>query len=147
MPISEAEAVIPAPPPVVWEFCTIAENAGVYLPGSVEVRQLTEGPLAVGTVWSGRSRFLGPAISWTGRFTEVELLRSTMFRSTEAPFGFVSVARYAEHAGGTRMTLRMETEAGLGGLFGSLADPIVEKAYARVMQVGLENLAVVLASP
>ncbi len=144
MPISEAEVVIPRPVTTVWEFCTDAANAATYLPGTVEVQQLTDGPLAVGTVWSGRSRFLGPVISWTGSFTHVAEMRKTVFRSTDAPFWFTSIASYAEHEDGTRMSLRIETEAGLGGLFGRLADPIVEKAYGRVMQVGLENLVVVL---
>jgi len=146
VPTSDAEVVIPRPTPVVWEFCTNAENAATYLPGTVEVHQLTDGPLAVGTLWRGRSRFLGPVITWTGSFTDVEEFRLTVFHSTGAPFWFTSIARYAEHEDGTRMSLRIETEAGLGGLFGRLADPIVEKAYSRVMQVGLENLVVVLTA-
>ncbi|MBS1696253.1 MAG: SRPBCC family protein [Actinobacteria bacterium] len=146
MPISEAAVTIPRPVAQVWDFCTCAGNAGVYLPGTIEVELLTDGGLRVGTVWRGRSRFLGPAISWTGSFTEVEAHRLTVFRSSESPFAFSAISHFTERDGGTHLTYRMETEAGLGGLFGRLADPIVEKAYARALQVGLENLAVVLAS-
>jgi plasmid stabilization system protein ParE len=46
---------------------------------------------------------------------------------------------------GTRRTFRIDADSGLGGIFGKLADPLVEKAQARTVRANLETLAELLA--
>ena len=45
---------------------------------------------------------------------------------------------------GTRFTYRVEAESGLGGVFGRLADPLVEKAQRRTVRANLDTLAELL---
>jgi carbon monoxide dehydrogenase subunit G len=45
---------------------------------------------------------------------------------------------------GTRVTWRVDATPGLGGVFGRLADPLVEKAHARTVRGNLETLTEVL---
>jgi hypothetical protein len=47
--------------------------------------------------------------------------------------------------GGTRFSYRVDAASGLGGVFGRLADPIVERAQARTVRANLETLAELLA--
>lgn len=144
MPTSEASVVIPRPISVVWDYCAEAANLAIYTPGTIEVQAVTVGPLAVGTQWRGRTRFLGPTMDWQGEFAKVVLNEVTVFQSTTAPFGFTATTRFEETDDGTRFTYHLDTESGLGGLFGRLTDPIVAKAYARGLKSSLENLVDVL---
>jgi uncharacterized protein YndB with AHSA1/START domain len=144
MSTAEASAVIARPISVVWDYCSAAENLAVYLPGTIEVHALTEGRTAVGTQWAGSTRFLGPSMSWRGEFVTAELNHLLVFDSIEAPFCFTTVSTFDEVDGGTRFTYRMDTESGLGGIFGKLAEPVVVKAYTRALRSSLENLVDVL---
>lgn len=144
MSSAEASVVVNRPISVVWDYCSDAENLVVYVPGTVEARQLIEGAVEKGTQWAGRTRFLGPTMSWAGEFVEVELNRRLVFASMEAPFVFTTTSKFEEVEGGTRFTYRMDTEPGLGGIFGKLAEPVVVKAYTRALRTSLENLVDVL---
>jgi len=48
--------------------------------------------------------------------------------------------------GGTQYTYRAEAESGLGGIFGRLGDPIVQRAQARTIRANLETLAEMLTA-
>ena len=43
--------------------------------------------------------------------------------------------------GGTRLTYRVDTGSGLGGVFGRLAEPFIEIAQTRTLRANLETLA------
>lgn len=144
MSTAEASVVVPRPISVVWDYCADADNLAIFAPGTVEARQLTEGSVDKGTMWAGHTRFLGPTMTWTGEFVEVELNRRLVFASMEAPFVFTTTSKFEEVEGGTRFTYRMDTEPGLGGIFGKLAEPVVVKAYTRALRTSLENLVDVL---
>ncbi len=146
MPVGEASVVIPRPVSVVWDFGINPANLPIYTPGVIECEAITDGPLAVGTRWRGKTRFLVATMKWSGEFTQVEVNKITVFQSIEAPFRFTATTTVAEVDGGTRYTYRMESEPGLGGVFGKLAEPVVVKAYERALQSSLENAADILAT-
>ena len=60
--------------------------------------------------------------------------------------GVTATTRLEEVDGGTLFTYRVDTESGLGGVFGKLADPLVTKAYSRMMRASLDNLADLLTT-
>jgi ligand-binding SRPBCC domain-containing protein len=146
MPVSEASVVIARPPAEVWDYTICADHLAVWEPAVVEAEQITEGPLAVGTRWSGKSSLLGVKFSWIGEFTEVDVNKGTAFKSIDSKVAFSNTSRFEEVEGGTRFTYRLESESGLGGIFGKLADPLVNMAYGRALRASLENLADILSA-
>jgi len=44
------------------------------------------------------------------------------------------------------VTVHLDTETGLAGVFGKLADPVVTKVYSRSLHSSLQNMADVLAA-
>ncbi|HME48085.1 SRPBCC family protein [Mycobacterium sp.] len=146
MPASEASVVIARPVAEAWDYIISADRLAVWEPAVVEAEQITQGPVAVGTRWSGKSSLLGVKFSWVGEFTEVDVNKGTAFRSIESKLVFSNATRFEEAEGGTRFTYRMESESGLGGIFGKLADPLVNMAYGRALRASLENLADILSA-
>ncbi|AQA25915.1 polyketide cyclase / dehydrase and lipid transport family protein [Rhodococcus sp. MTM3W5.2] len=63
----------------------------------------------------------------------------------ESTIDFTTTMRLEEVDGGTRFTYRTDTETGLGGVFGKLADLFVTKAAERSQRASLDNLADLLA--
>jgi hypothetical protein len=112
----------------------------------LEADQITEGPVAVGTRWSGKSSLLGVKFSWIGEFTEVDVNRGTAFKSIESKLAFSNTTRFEDVECGTRFTYRLESESGLGGIFGKLAGPLVNMACGRALRASLENLADILSA-
>lgn len=145
MATAQATVVIPRPISVVWDYCSDPDNLAVYLPGVLEAKAITDGPLDIGTRWQGRTRFLGPTLSWQGEFTKVDLNSVLVMESREASFAFTSTTTVDEADDGTRLSYRMDTEPGLGGVFGKLAEPVVVRAYTRALRSSLENLVDVLS--
>ncbi|MDV7175262.1 hypothetical protein R4144_18185, partial [Gordonia amicalis] len=69
MPESNASVVVKQPLEKVWEFTTDPENAASYFPGTVELTSLSDGPVAVGTQWKGKTALLGRTMDWRGEYT------------------------------------------------------------------------------
>ncbi len=76
---------------------------------------------------------------WSGSMSTP--LKVATSKSVESKVGFTATTRLEEIDGGTLFTYRVDSESGLGGIFGKLADPIVAKAYSRTVQASLDNLA------
>ncbi len=79
-------------------------------------------------------------------FTEYEPQKLISGKSVDGKVDFTNTSKLEETDGGTRFTYRLETESGLGGIFGKLADPIVSAAYSRVVRASLDNLADLLTA-
>jgi carbon monoxide dehydrogenase subunit G len=45
---------------------------------------------------------------------------------------------------GTRFTNRIDADSGLGGIFGKIADPLVQKAQSRTTKANMETLVEIL---
>ncbi|WP_051033812.1 SRPBCC family protein [Rhodococcus sp. JVH1] len=141
MPVVEQSVVIARPASEVWSFVTVAENWPSWEASTVECEQLTDGELGVGTRWRGVTRILGRRLDWVTEFVEYEPLKVATSKSVESKVGFTATTRLVEIDGGTLFTYRTDSESGLGGIFGKLADPIVAKAYSRTVRASLDNLA------
>ena len=145
MPLLEASVLIARPAGEVWEYVTTAEHLPVWVPILHEVRQITDGPVGVGTRWQGTMRLLGIGLTGLVEFTQCELNQATEFKSVESKFCFSCTTTFEEVDGGTRFTYRTETASGFDGIFGKLAGPIVSGASRRALRASLKNLARVLS--
>ncbi|MCJ0904700.1 SRPBCC family protein [Rhodococcus sp. ARC_M6] len=141
MPVVEQSVVISRPVAEVWGYLTNADNWPNWENSMVECRQTTDGPLGVGTQWRGVTRILGKRIDWTSEFTEVDVPKVSTAKSVGGPINFTLSTKCEEVEQGTRVLYRLDTESGLGGVFGRMADPLVAKIYGRSVQASLENLA------
>lgn len=145
MPVVEESVVIVRPPEEVFDYLAKAENLPVWESSIVDAEQLGNDPVGVGTRWRGTSKILGRRFQWTAEITEFDRPVRQSSRSIEGKLSF-SVSNVLEPVeGGTRYTYRIDAEAGLGGVFGRLADPIVAKAQSRTVRASLDNLAALLA--
>ena len=115
--------------------------------GILEAAQLDEGPVRVGTRVRGVSKILGRRFEWTTEVTEFQPSTLSSSHAVEGKLRFTVTYAVSRENGGTRYNNRVEAETGLGGIFGRLADPIVEKAQRRTVRANLDTLAELLANP
>lgn len=146
MPVVQQSVVIARPASEVWDFLTVAENWPSWEASIVECEQVTDGELGVGTRWRGVNRILGKRFDWVTEFIEYQPGKVATSKSVEGKIGFTATTRLEEVDDGTLFTYRVDTESGLGGVFGKLADPIVTKAYSRTVRASLDNLADLLTT-
>jgi len=100
---------------------------------------------SVGTRWRGVSKILGRRSEWTTELTELQPPVRTVSRAVEGKLQFTVTNTLQPENAGTLYTYRVEADSGLGGVFGRLADPIVEKAQRRTARANLDTLAELLA--
>ncbi len=146
MPVLEQSVLIARPASEVWDFLADPANWPSWESSMLEMEQVTDGPLRLGTRWRGATRVLGKRIDWVAEFTEFDPPKATVSKSVESTIDFTTTMRLEEVDGGTRFTYRTDTEAGLGGVFGKLADLFVTKAAERSQRASLDNLADLLAT-
>jgi uncharacterized membrane protein len=145
MPVVEESVIIAQRPDVVFDYLSKTENLSVWDSSLLQAEQIGTDPVGVGTRSRGTSKILGRRFEWTTEVTEFDPPRRLSFRSVEGKVNF-SVTNVLEPVdGGTQYTYRVDAESGLGGVFGLLADPIVQRAQARTVRANLGTLADVLA--
>lgn len=147
MPVVEENVSIGRPPEEVFDYLNTAENLPVWDSSVLEAEQLDSEPLAVGTRWRGASKILGRRFEWTTEVTELEPPTRLVSRAVAGKLSFTVTNTLRPENGGTRFTYRVDAATGLGGIFGRLSDPIVEKAQRRTVRANLDTLAELLAKP
>ncbi len=141
MPVVEESVVIARPPQEVFDFLSKFENIAVYDSSVTASEQIGDGPLGVGTRGRGTSKIMGRQFDWTVEITEFDPPRRMVSRSVEGKLDFTVTLTLEPADGGTRLTQRINAESGLGGVFGKLADSLVERAQGRTVRANLETLA------
>ena len=144
MPVIEESIFIARPPQDVFEFIAEAENFPVWDVSIVAAEQVGTGPVGLGTRNRGTSKIMGRHFDWTTEATEFEPPKRITNTSVEGRIHFTVTNLLEPAAGGTKLTYRIDAESGLGGVFGRLADPFIEKAQARTVRANLETLAELL---
>jgi len=110
----------------------------------VQAEQIGTDPVGMGTRARGTSKILGRRFDWTTEVIEFDPPRRISFRAVEGKLNFTVTNALEPVDGGTQYTYRVVAESGLGGIFGRLADPIVERTQARTVRANLETLADIL---
>jgi uncharacterized membrane protein len=145
MPVVEESVVIARPPEAVFDYLAQADTLPEWDSSIVHADQVGAGPVGVGTRWRGISKILGRRFEWTTEITEFDRPWRSSSRSVEGKLQFTVTIMLEPADGGTRFSYRVDAASGLGGVFGRLADPIVERAQARTVRANLETLAELLA--
>lgn len=145
MPVIEESVFIARPPQEVFEFLIKSENIPVWDSSVVQAEQVGDGPVGVGTRTKGSSNVLGRHFDWVSENTHFDPPNKTVIRSVEGKFDFTITDTLESEGDGTRLTHRIDAGTGLGGVFGKLADPFVQKAHTRTVRANLETLADLLA--
>lgn len=144
MAVVEESTFVHRAPREVFDFLARPANLPVWDNSIVDAAQDGDGPLGVGTRVRGTSKILGRRFDWVTEYTEYDPPRRLVSRSIEGSLHFTVTNTLEREGDGTRLTWRVEATPGLGGVFGRLADPLVEKAHARTVRGNLETLTEVL---
>jgi carbon monoxide dehydrogenase subunit G len=141
MPVVEERVFINRPPGEVFQFLIKTENIPIWDSSVIRAEQLDDGLVGPGTRSKGTSKILGRQFDWVTENVHFDPPKQTVIRSVDGKFGFTISNILEPEAGGTRLTYRLEVDSGLGGFFGKLADPLVQKAHARTVRANLDTLA------
>jgi carbon monoxide dehydrogenase subunit G len=141
MPVVEESVVIDRPPQEVFDFLSKFDNTAVYDSSVTTSEQVGPGPVGMGTRGRGTSKIMGRRFDWTVEVVEFDPPRRMVSRSVEGKLNFTVTFTLEPADGGTRVTQRIDADSGLGGIFGKIADPLVERAQGRTVRANLETLA------
>lgn len=144
MPVVEESVFIARPPQDVFDFIIETENIPVWDVSIIKAEQVGTGPVGLGTRSRGTSKIMGRRFDWTTETTEFEPPKRIINTSVEGQIHFTVTSVLEPAPGGTMLIYRIDAESGLGGVFGRLADPFIEKAQARTVRANLETLAELL---
>lgn len=146
MAVVEESVVIPRTPQEVFDYVTDAKHLASWDNSIVEADWEGQAQAGAGSRVRGVSKILGRRFPWVTEFTEYERPHRAAYRSVEGPLRFTITERFEPEDGGasTRFTWRVDADPGLGGVFGRLADPLVERAQGRTVRNNLETLAEIL---
>jgi len=141
MPVVEASIVVPCQIEEVFDFIANAENLPVWDATVIECVQVDSEPLGLGTRYRGASDIMGRRFDWTTEVIRFERPDATASRSVEGSLTFTVTEELTSVADGTLLSYRIVAESGLGGAFGRILEPIVEKAQAKSVRTNLDKLA------
>jgi uncharacterized membrane protein len=147
MPVIEEDVLIARPPQEVFQYLTTTQNLPVWDSSVLESEDVDEGPIHLGAKLRGVSKVLGRRLDWTTEVTELEVPTLATYRSVEGKLHFTVTYALQPENGGTRFKYKVEADAGLGGIFGRITDPIVAKAHRRTVRGNLDTLAELLTQP
>lgn len=146
MPVVEDSIHINREPKEVFDFGSDYENIAVIDSSQSDVEKLTDGPLAVGTRLKGVAKVLGRKIPWVAECVVLDAPNKLRMEAIEAPLSFAFDYLYEPSEGGTKVTYRIETETGLGGVFGRFGDNMVVRTYSKQVRANLETLKEIMES-
>lgn len=128
----------------VWACVTDPGAMPEWMASTQEVEVLTDGGIRTEAQVRSLDGFLGRAIEDVSDVTEYEPPNRLEARSVEGPFDSYQEFDLQPDGDSTRITMRAEGEAGLGGVFGKLLDPVVIAAFRRASQSDLGRLKDIL---
>jgi uncharacterized protein YndB with AHSA1/START domain len=128
--------VIERPVEEVFAFLDEPANNPLWQPGTVESRQLTEGPTQVGTRIEQVTHFLGKRLEMIFEITE-HVRNKSATAKWSGPFAGYSTYTFEPTNGGTNLAITGEIE---GHGFFKLAEPVFAVITKRELRTSLENL-------
>jgi uncharacterized membrane protein len=149
MPVVEESIVVEQPAGVVFDYLLEPTNLPIWESSVVEIHEVDEGPAAIGRRANGVNKVLGVRFDWVSEVVELERPSRVAWSAVASGDRFRFTVAYDVEPviDGTKVTYHVEADAGLGGVFGRFADPLVAGAQRRTMRSSLENLAAILAMP
>jgi uncharacterized membrane protein len=133
----EVSIVIDRPLEEVFAFTTNFENQPKWQSRLLEAKQISEGPIGVGTRWRLNAKMLGRRIEFEQECTEYEPNKTYAGKSKSGPFPIEGRQTYERVDAGTLMNVTGEVRP--GGFF-KLAEPLVMSMLKRLTEADLANL-------
>lgn len=133
----EHSVVINRPIEEVFAFVTDIDKMSQWALELREAKKTSEGPVGVGTTFSGVVQLLGRRMENNHEVTEYEPNRKYSFKTTSGPVPMEAESTFESVAGGTRVTILAEAEP--GGFF-KLAEPIFARTAQRQYETNLATL-------
>jgi uncharacterized protein YndB with AHSA1/START domain len=124
-------------PEDVFDFVTDPTKTALWQTTIDESRQITQGPMAVGTRATDVRRFLGRRIESQWEVVEHDPPRRSAIRGISGPIPFTGTYTLEPVAGATRLTCSVELDA--HGFF-KLAEPIFAGIARRELRSNLGHL-------
>ena len=141
MPTVEESITIERSPEVVWAFLTQTDNIPAFESQITQIEQVTPGEVDLGTQWKGTTKVLGRSFDWVSEIVEFDPpVRSRTKGGGKLSFEISYSLSPSPDNVDTLFVYRIEAESGLGGIFGKLGDPLVERAQSRTVRTNLANL-------
>ena len=141
MPVIDESVTIQAPLAAVFDYLVDGENLPAWDSSISECVRIGPRPIEVGTRYRGASQIMGRRIEWTTEVVELVAGARAASRSVEGALEFSVRYELAEVPGGTSVRYLLVADSGLGGAFGRVMEPLVEKAQTKVVRANLATLA------
>jgi carbon monoxide dehydrogenase subunit G len=133
---TEVTVTIRRMPEEVFPFITDPENAPNWAPVK-EMRQLSEGPINVGTKFVQVITFMGQSFKSATEITAYDEPTAFAFKSTSGPVPFEQRFLLSASEGGTKLEVILEGEP--GGLF-KLAQPLLKPTMEKQLHDQINKL-------
>lgn len=137
----EHSVLINRPPEDVFAFVLDPSNDPLWQTSVVESRQVTDGPVGVGTRFTEVRHFLGRRMETTVEVTEHEDDRRSAVKFVSGPIPGSGSYSIKPADGGTRFTWTVQADP--SGFF-KLAEPVLARMMRRELSTNCENLKDVL---
>lgn len=144
MPKIEVTETVERPVEDVWAFLTDLEAMPEWFASTQEVEVLTDGGLRNGARVRSVDRFLGRSMEFVSEVTQYDPPHRLGLEIMEGPFDGHQQFELQSEGDSTRVTMSAEGEAGFGGVFGKLLDPVITAAFRREAQSDLGRLKDIL---
>ena len=129
--------VINRPIEEVFTFVTNPENNVQWVSGLLETKQVSQGPIGVGSTGTDVRQFLGQRIESAWEITEYEQNRKVGFKTTSGPIPLEATYTYDAAEGGTRVSFVIQGE--VSGFF-KMAESILAGMVRRQIEADHNNL-------
>lgn len=137
----ETTQQINAPVEKVFNYVTDFRKNAEWQEGVIESTQTPDGPTALGTKFKTVRTFLGQKLEATGEVTEFVPNKKFAFKSTSGPIKFSLWQTFESVAGGTKLSLQVEMEA--GGFF-KLAEGAMAGNFKKTFEEQSAKLKAIL---
>jgi carbon monoxide dehydrogenase subunit G len=122
----------------VWEYLIEPENVPEWQASALSSRQLSDGPMGVGTHLEDERKFLGRRARSEVEVTEFEPEQRFTLHGISGPVRFTVRHRLEPTDAGTRLDVEAEADPGHG--IGRLARPMIERAAAHEIRKDFDRL-------
>ena len=143
MVTNEKIITINRPVEEVFAYVGDAQNGPKWQPGLLEVKRITEGPLGVGTQYTGVRKFMGRRMESVIQYTTYQPNKKVVFKSISGASPLEQSFLFESIAEGTRLTARLELQT--SGLMG-LAEPMIASGLKREVDANFGILKDMLES-
>ncbi len=137
----EESVEIKQPADKVFAFTTEAKSWPKWQSTFPYAEQTSQGPVGVGTTFSGAIRMMGLALKWTSTAIEYEPNKKFGKNISSGPVTIEQHNTYAPIEGGTRFTIVYDMK--VGGLM-KLFSPMIISSTRKALKQALSNLKGVL---